>query len=84
MFTVPWDRQWDKITNRHFYDLLNNLGNYKNPTQFWIDVEGKQSNAIPDSFSLDFSEILVNWFALSHKEENTSWPLSREGIAYLP
>ena len=52
---------------------------------FRLVLEGKIGKEIPESSRLEFFEkILVNNFALSEAEDNTSWPLNRGGIADLP
>ena len=48
-------------------------------------VEGKTDKEIPDSSRLEFLEkFLVNNFAFSDAEDNTSGLLNRGGIADLP
>ena len=48
-------------------------------------LEGKTGREIPESSRLEFLEkLLVNNFALSDAEGNTSKLLNREGIAELP
>ena len=52
--------------------------------QFWINSRGETDREIPES-RLEFLEkFSANNFALSDGEDNTSRPLSREGIADLP
>ena len=52
---------------------------------FRLVVEGKTGKDIPKSPRLEFLEkVLVNSFALSDAEDNTSGRLSRGGIADLP
>ena len=52
---------------------------------FRLVLEGKAGKEIPGSSKLEFLEkLLANNFALSDKEDNTSGPLSRGGIADLP
>ena len=48
-------------------------------------LEGKTCKEIPESSTLEFLEkFLVNNFALSDAEKNTSGPFNRGGIADLP
>ena len=49
---------------------------------FKLVLEGKTGKEIPESSRLEFLEkFSANNFALSDAEDNTSRPLSREGIA---
>ena len=52
---------------------------------FRLVLEGKTGKEIPESSRLEFLEkFLVNNFALSEAEDNTSRLLNRVGIADLP
>ena len=52
---------------------------------FRLVLEGKTGKKIPGSSRLEFLEkFLANNFALTDAEDNTSEPLKRGGIAYLP
>ena len=52
---------------------------------FRLVLEGKTGKEIPESSKFEFLErFLVNNFALSDAEDNTSGPLNRGGIADLP
>ena len=52
---------------------------------FRLVLEGKTGKEIPESSRFEFLEkFLVNNFALSDAEDNTSGPLNRGGIADLP
>ena len=52
---------------------------------FRLVLQGKTGKEIPESPRLEFLEkFLANNFALSDAEDNTSGPLNRGGIAYLP
>ena len=52
---------------------------------FKLVLEKKTGKEIPESSRLEFlEEFLVNNFALSDAEDNTSRPLNRGGIADLP
>ena len=52
---------------------------------FRLVLEGKTGKDIPESSRFEFLEkFLVNNFALSDAEDNTSGPLNRGGIADLP
>ena len=52
--------------------------------QFEINSKGKTCKGIQEPSRLEFLEkLLVNNFALSDAEDNTSGPLNRGGIAHL-
>ena len=52
---------------------------------FRLVLEGKTGKEIPESSGLEIWEkCSTNSFALSDTEDNTSGPLNRGGIAYLP
>ena len=51
-------------------------------SSFKLVLEGKTGKEIPESSRLEIKEkFLVNNFALSDAEDNTSGPLNRRGIA---
>ena len=53
---------------------------------FRLTLEGKMGKEIPESsrFWQFWKKFLANNLAFSDIEDNTSWPLNRGGIAYLP
>ena len=52
---------------------------------FRLVLEGKTGKEIPETSRLELLEkFLANNFALSDKEDNTSSPLSRRSVVYLP
>ena len=65
--------------------FLTNSGVTEVLCSFRLALEGKTGTEIPESSRLEFSEkFLVNNFALSDAEDNTSKPLNRGGIVDLP
>ena len=64
---------------------LMNQGGYRNIMYFRLVLEGKIGKEIPELSRLEFLEkFLVNKFALSQAEDNTSGPMNRGGIVDLP
>ena len=66
-------------------NFLTILGVREILCSFGLVLDGKTSKEIPESSRSEFLEkSLVNNFALSDPEENTSEPFNRGGIADLP
>ena len=71
--------------SRFVLTFLTNLGVMEILCSFRLVLEGKTGKEIPESLRLEFLEkFLVNNFALSDAEDNTSGPLNRGGTADLP
>ena len=71
--------------SRFAMTFLTILGVMEILCSFRLVLEGKTGKEIPESSRLEFLEkFLVNNFALSDAEDNTSGPLDRGGIADLP
>ena len=67
------------------YDFVTILGVTEILCSFRLVLKGKTGMEIPESSRLEFLEkFSANNFALSDAEDNTSRPLNRGGITYLP
>ena len=64
-----------KICYHHFNHFTEVLCSFR------LVPEWKTGKETPDSSRIEF---LKNNFALSHAEDNTSWPLKKGGIVDLP
>ena len=70
--------------SRFVMTFLTILGDTEILCSFRLVLEGKTGNEIPESSRLEFLEkFLVNNFALSDAEDNTSESLNRGGITDL-
>ena len=71
--------------SRFVMTFLTILGVMDILCSFRLVLEEKTGKEIPESSRFEFLEkFLANNFALSDAEDNTSGPLNRGGIAYLP
>ena len=71
--------------SRFVMTFLTILGVMEILCSFRLVLKGKTGKQIPESSRLELLEkFLVNNFALSDAEDNTSGPLNRGGIADLP
>ena len=71
--------------SRFVMTFLTILGVIEILCSFRLVLQGKTGKEIPDSSRFEFLEkFLANNFALSDREDNSSGPLNRRGIADLP